>query len=186
MTAPELEALLEDGSTYQLTDLDGQPIRLDRPARQGRVAQLLGVVVPAVPAGDADPARARREVPRPRPRDRRHQRPGDDAGRRHRVRRPLRARLHDRLRWLRAHPPDLPGVRPADPVLHRHERRHRARRQRPGRRGRRERPDRIDARRPCPRTPAFRARRLRPARTGSGRGRARGGRPAAPTRATAR
>ena len=27
--APELEALLEDGSTYQLTDLDGNPIRLD-------------------------------------------------------------------------------------------------------------------------------------------------------------
>ena len=27
--APELEALLEDGSTYQLTDLDGDPIRLD-------------------------------------------------------------------------------------------------------------------------------------------------------------
>ena len=41
------------------------------PARQGRLAQLLGVVVPAVPAGDADPARARRDVPGPRPRDRR-------------------------------------------------------------------------------------------------------------------
>jgi cytochrome c biogenesis protein CcmG/thiol:disulfide interchange protein DsbE len=27
--APELQALLEDGSTYQLTDLDGRPIRLE-------------------------------------------------------------------------------------------------------------------------------------------------------------
>jgi peroxiredoxin len=27
--APEFEATLEDGSTYQLTDLDGQPIRLE-------------------------------------------------------------------------------------------------------------------------------------------------------------
>jgi cytochrome c biogenesis protein CcmG/thiol:disulfide interchange protein DsbE len=38
MTAPELEALLGDGTTYQLTDLDGQPIRLDQ--LRGKVVWL--------------------------------------------------------------------------------------------------------------------------------------------------
>ena len=40
---PSSRPTLDDGSTYQLTDLDGQPIRLEAPARQGRLAQLLGV-----------------------------------------------------------------------------------------------------------------------------------------------
>ena len=97
----------------------------DRPRRPARSAwptcaarscgSTSGQLVPAVPAGDADPARARRDVPRPRPRDRRHQRPGDDPGRRRGLRRALRARLHDRLRRLRAHPADVPGVRACRP-----------------------------------------------------------------------
>ena len=37
-TAPELAATLDDGSTYQLTDLDGRPIRLDQ--LRGKVVWL--------------------------------------------------------------------------------------------------------------------------------------------------
>lgn len=37
-TAPELEVALEDGGTYQLTDLDGAPIRLD--ALRGKVVWI--------------------------------------------------------------------------------------------------------------------------------------------------
>ena len=37
-TAPELEIRLEDGSTYQLTDLEGEPIRLD--ALRGKVVWI--------------------------------------------------------------------------------------------------------------------------------------------------
>ena len=37
-TAPELASLLDDGSTYQLTDLDGKPIRLDQ--LRGKVVWL--------------------------------------------------------------------------------------------------------------------------------------------------
>ncbi len=37
-TAPELAATLDDGTTYQLTDLNGQPIRLD--ALRGKVVWL--------------------------------------------------------------------------------------------------------------------------------------------------
>jgi thiol-disulfide isomerase/thioredoxin len=37
-TAPELAAALDDGTTYQLTDLDGEPIRLD--ALRGKVVWL--------------------------------------------------------------------------------------------------------------------------------------------------
>ena len=62
-----------------------------RPARQGRLGQLLGELVPAVPAGDADPPRAGRALPRRRPRRRRDRRPGDRAGRHPRLRRRVRA-----------------------------------------------------------------------------------------------
>jgi peroxiredoxin len=37
-TAPELEVALDDGSTFQLTDLDGAPIRLD--ALRGKVVWI--------------------------------------------------------------------------------------------------------------------------------------------------
>jgi peroxiredoxin len=38
--APELEAALEDGTTYQLTDLDGQPIRLADLRKSGKAVWI--------------------------------------------------------------------------------------------------------------------------------------------------
>ena len=146
---PNSASTLDDGTTYQLTDLDGTPDPARRPARQGRLAQLLRDVVPAVPVRDADPAR------------------------------PLRARYKDRGLELVAisvqetspadvqayadkyqlaytigfdgSGRDLPrvqGLRPADPVLHRPERRHPVDRRGAARRGRR---------RSSPRAPASNA-----------------------------
>ena len=64
------------------------------PARQARVAQLLGDVVPAVPGGDAGPARHGRGVRRPGPRDRRRSRVQETTvGRRPRLRRAIPAGL---------------------------------------------------------------------------------------------
>ena len=116
-----------------------------RPARQGGLAQLLGELVPAVPGRDADPARAVGALQGPGPRGDRGQRPGDDRRRRRGVRRPLRPATTRSASTPRRRLPRVQGLRAADPVLHRHERRHPAGRQRPGRRGRRGGADRIDA-----------------------------------------
>ena len=60
-----------------LTDLDGRPVRPRRPPRQGRLGQLLGELVPALPVGDAGPARGRGRVQGPGPGGPRDQRAGD-------------------------------------------------------------------------------------------------------------
>ena len=107
----------------------------DRPRRQARSGSP---TCAARPSGSTSGRRgARPASPRcrssatvgalqgPGARARRDQRPGDLAGRRRGLRRPVPARLHDRLRRLRAtifHA--VQGVRPADPGLHRPERGH--------------------------------------------------------------
>ncbi len=60
-----------DGTPWPLTDLDGKPGPPRRPPRQGRLAQLLGELVPALPGRDTDPARHLRHVQGPRARARR-------------------------------------------------------------------------------------------------------------------
>ena len=94
--APELAGTRADGTAWALTDVDGRPVRLADLRGQGRLAQLLGELVSPVPGRDAGPARHLRRLPRPRARAHRDQRPGVEPGRRRRVRREVRARLHDR------------------------------------------------------------------------------------------
>ena len=83
-----------------------------RPARQGRLGQLLGELVPAVPAGDADPARRwPSATATAASRSSAISVQETIAGRRRGLRRALRARLHDRLRCARARLPRVQGVR---------------------------------------------------------------------------
>ncbi len=162
-----------------LTDVNGQPGPPGRPARQGGLAQLLGELVSALPGRDAGPARHLRRLPRPRSRAHRDQRPGDEPGRCRGLRREVRPALHDRRRPVGRRLPPVPGLRPADPGASSGPTAGSARSS-PGpltaaagrRRGR---GDPAHAARPsnavAGRSP------LRPARTGSGRGRG----PAGPT-----
>ena len=185
-----------DGQARRRLDLPAggparQPDPARGPARQGGLDQLLDDLVPALPVGGPDPARPLRALPRPGPGAHRDQRPGDLTGRRPGVRRPLPAGLHDRLRRVRHDLPRVQGLRPADPDLHRPERRHRLDRRRAARRGRRHRPHRgdpagrrVEHRPPTPdRGPIGPA--TRP-RSGSGRGRERGARSGGPARARGR
>ena len=159
-----------------------------RPPRQGRLAQLLGELVPALPGRDADPARHLRRVQGPRARADRDQRPGDEPGRRRGVRRQVRARLHDRGRPVGRRLAPLPRLRAADPRVHRPRRpdpqdhRRSAQRRAGGRRGRGDPAAGVD------RLPGRVAESLTvsAARTRSGRGRRRAGRPGGAARATAR
>ena len=157
--APELEVTLDDGSTYQLTDLDGEPIRLD--ALRGKVVwinfwaswcppcqqetpilrelseryrdqglEIIGISVQETSVDDVTAYAERYDL---------DYTIGFDASG-HIFR-------------------DVPGLRPADPVLHRHRRGPRPDRQRPGRRGRRECAHRVAA------AGAARQRRVPPHRT---------------------
>ncbi len=94
-----------------------------RPARQGRLGQLLGDVVPAVPVGGADPARPCRSSTATA-----GSCSSPSASRRRR--RPMsptyadryQLKLHDRVRWVGRDLPGLQGLRAADAGVHRPER----------------------------------------------------------------
>jgi len=135
-TAPEFATTEADGSTYQLTDLDGKPSGWPTCA-----ARLSG--------STSGPRGARRASPRSRSCATSHKRykdrglalvaisvqetsPADRGG----LRSPLPAPLHHRVRRLRQDLPRVQGVRPADPGLHRPERRDRQHRRGAPRRGR--------------------------------------------------
>ena len=107
--APELAVTHDDGTAVPAPGPRRQPGPARGPQGQARVAQLLGVVVPAVPGRDAGPARPRRGVRRQGPRDRRRRGPGDDRRQRPGVRRALPAGLPDRVRHLGRHLPTCTG-----------------------------------------------------------------------------
>ena len=113
--APELEIALEDGTTFQLTDLDGAPIRLDD--LRGKVVWINFWASWCPPCQQETPILRELDerYARPGPRDRRDQRPGDLGRRRGGLRRALRARLHDRVRRLRPRLPRVPGATPCRP-----------------------------------------------------------------------
>ncbi len=102
---PSSPSPLPDGGDLPADRPRRQPDPPRRPARQGRLAQLLGDLVPAVPVRDADPARAVRALPGPRAScssgsaSRRPRRPTSP------LRGALPAAVHDRLRWVRARLP---------------------------------------------------------------------------------
>ena len=143
--APELAVTRPDGTTYQLTDLDGQPVRLadlrgkvvwlnfwaswcppcqhETPILRelserysDRGLEVIGISVQETTAADVKAYADRYDL--------RYTIGFDALGRR---------------------PARVQGLRAADPVLHRPERRHPAGRQRPGRRAARGGADRVDA-----------------------------------------
>ena len=136
--APELAFTREDGSAFQLTDLDGKPVRLD--ALRGR-GVWINFWASWCPPCQAETPILREMAARYADRGLTvigDQRPGDQRRRRPRLRRALRPRLHGRGRPPGRRLPALPRLRPADPVLHRARRDHprRSSRARSTRRGR--------------------------------------------------
>ncbi len=134
--APEFAVTTADGTTVQLKDLDGNPIRLADLRGKAVWVNFFTTWCPPCQAEVADPARRLRALPRSRARARRGLDPGDVAGRCRGLRRSVPARVHHRLRWRRRHLPGVQGVRPADPAVHRRERGHRLDRRRAARRDR--------------------------------------------------
>ena len=102
--APELEWSTHDGATAS-SSRTSTATRSGSRTCEGKLVWLnfWASLVPAVPGRDAGPARPRRAVRRPGPRDRRRRGPGDDRRQRPGLRRALPAGLHDRVRRLGRH-----------------------------------------------------------------------------------
>ncbi len=114
-TAPEFSVTNADGSTYQLIDLNGTPIRLADLRGKAVWVNFWTTWCPPCQSEDADPPRRLGRATRTRASC-----SSRSASRRRRPpmwppTREVPARLHDRLRRHRADLPRVQGIRPADP-----------------------------------------------------------------------